>query len=536
MRALERGREAALSTLAGVSAVGVGLATLLVVASGGRRLAAVVVGGIGFLAACYVTRNARLVCLWGFMATLSLNISRKLTAYSDRGGGATGVQIELCDPLWAALGLFLAWDVLAGRRRMIRVPKVVWVWGLIMLLGMVTVLTGQWRRVAAYEVIRMAKMALMFLVLVNELERPRQLIHAGAGLALGVLAQGVVAVLQFVKGGSLGLEFLGETAEKTTQQLAESSVVGQEIWRVSGLLLHPNLLGVFLAAAIPVCVGLFLTPIGRGLRAACLVTAGVATVALVATFSRSSWVSFAAAMAVFGGLTLAHGQMRRRSLMPAVAAAAALGLVLVVFAGPISTRLFASKADATDARERFKEEAGRLIAEKPVFGWGMNAYVDEVLAFSDFSRASYGGWVPPVHNIYYLWTADLGVVGLVLHLWVIAWLVWVGVGNLGIRHPLMYTLNAACLGAMAAFVVDGNFSFSLRVDQILREFWVLAAVLCAVRSWRVRGEAALTPTEPDAGGVLPDARGLFGTRGEGIGGRLGGRLHESTTPRDGEWA
>ena len=495
---------------AGVCAAG--LIGLLVVGIAGTKLTVVVLAAGAFLALGYVTGNIRLICLYGFLITMSLNLSRKLTGFSDRGGGANAVQIDASDPFWLALAFFLAWELFARRRKTIRIPKVVWLWGLIMAMGTYTVLFGEFQRVAAYEVIRMAKVGTFFIVLANELRRPKQFIHAAAALAIGVLLQSCVAVLQYVKNDTLGLEILGETAKETTQQLAESSVVGQEIWRVSGLLLHPNLLGIYLAAIIPLMIAMFLAPINRSLRFMFLAATGLGTFALVVTFSRSSWVSFAGAMAVFGGLILAHRELYRRSLMPAIAAVSVVIVVLAVFSGKVLSRLFDSKIDATDARSRFKEEAARLIAEKPFFGWGMNSYVDEVLAFSYFSREAYGGWVPPVHNIYYLWTADTGLIGLSCYLLVIAFFVFVGIANIRTRDPMMFSINAACLAALVAFLIDGNFSFSLRVDQILRQFWIFGGIMVAIRYWRITGERSGLPLTPDNTDLIPDTRGLLNPR------------------------
>jgi len=51
---------------------------------------------------------------------------------------------------------------------------------------------------------------------------------------------------------------------------------------------------------------------------------------------------------------------------------------------------------------------------------------------------------------------------------------------------MLFTVNAACLSAMLAFWVDGFFSLSLRFNHILRVFWVLAAVIVAIRYLRLQ--------------------------------------------------
>ena len=101
----------------------------------------------------------------------------------------------------------------------------------------------------------MSKIALMFLVVVNEIKRPEQLFSCVVPIAMGVILQGAVAIVQYLKGGLLGLEFLGETTAETISQLAATSVQGQEVFRPSALLWHANILGIYLAGVLPLLIG-----------------------------------------------------------------------------------------------------------------------------------------------------------------------------------------------------------------------------------------------------------------------------------------
>ena len=127
-----------------------------------------------------------------------------------------------------------------------------------------------------------------------------------------------------------------------------------------------------------------------------------------------------------------------------------------------------------------------MIWVKPWLGWGVNSYVHEVVPYLEHPVKAYSGWVPPVHNIYLLWWAETGIVGLAIHLWLWGGLAWVAVQNLRVRDEVMYVANAAALAALVAFAVDGFLSFSLRINQPQRVFWVLGAMIMAVRYWRLR--------------------------------------------------
>jgi O-antigen ligase len=180
-----------------------------------------------------------------------------------------------------------------------------------------------------------------------------------------------------------------------------------------------------------------------------------------------------------------HPGLRRRSGVACTYAILALAVVGGAFYGPISTRLFDSKDDATFGREMFIEDATALIDDAPAFGSGLNGYSYNVRDFMKTRPDKYeDGWIPPVHNIYYLWWAETGYVGLAVFLFMWAWIIWIGIQNLRVQDQIMFVANAASLSGMLAFMVDGYFSFTLRVTPTLKEFWALASLIMAVQYWR----------------------------------------------------
>lgn len=450
------------------------------------RWLAFLLGGAAVVLVAWLSGNPRLFCLWGFALTMPLNLSQYFgQIYYTKAGGENGFRIESSELFLAALAGFLAWDILCGRRRGLRIPKVSFLWLAIMFMGFLAMAFSRNRLDAAHEVVRMAKLLLLFLVVCNELERPRRFLHCAAALTLSVTAESVIGLIEYVRKANFGLGILGETDARTIEILAATSVRTEKVFRVSAFLLHPNLLGIFLAASLPLAVGLFLYKAGKGSKLFFLAGVVVGISALVVTFSRSGWVSFAVAVTVVMSLLMANPGLRRRTLLTAAAAALILAGLGAVFYGPITTRVFESKEDAMLGRAEFEADAKRMIAESPWIGWGLNSYVDELPAFSKWPPSAFGGYLPPVHHIYYLWWAETGLVGLMLHLAMWGSIVWTGVRNLRVKNELLYTINAACLGGMIALGIDGFFSFSLRVSSIFKLFWVLAGMILAVHYWRL---------------------------------------------------
>jgi len=461
-------------------------------AANSLRPAAGLVAAMAFPVLAFGSGNPRLFCLWALMFALPFDFSVYIGPVSDRAGGERALRLEMSDPMILALFAFQARDLLTGRWPGLRVPKVILIWLLIMLVwGVGTLaglLAGHFRFAAGYEVVRMLKVALLFVVLVNELDTPSRMLHAAMALALSVLFQAGVGLAQYIHGQPFGLEFLGEVGAKTAEDLASFSVRDARVFRISGFVLHPNLFGIFLAACLPLVLACLM--IMRGLAARLLfgVAGAAGFVALILTQSRSAWVAFAGASGIVLLLMVMHRRLFRLSISTAAVGGVALAIAIGAFHEPIMKRLFDSQDAAAIGREEFKDDARRLIDDSYMMGWGLNQYVQELPPYMKTSARSYSYWIPPVHNIYYLWWAETGLIGLAVHLVMWISIALMAVRNLRVRDELLFTVNVACLAAMVAFAVDGFLSFSLRVNPISRTYWVLAAMIYATYYWRRQQE------------------------------------------------
>ena len=467
------------------------LAVLTAVSS--WRVAAVATAAVALPLVAQMSGNPRLFLLWCLMFALPFDLSMYFGPISDKGGGERAFRLEFADLFFLALAAFQLRDVLRRRWPGIRIPKVSIFWGLIMLRCIMTIVEGPWRTTAIHELLRMAKMLLLFIVIANELDNPRRVLHAAGAMALAVLVQSGFGLAQWLRGATFGLEILGEIGNTTAGVLARNSVQNAQVFRISAFVGHPNLLGIYLAAALPLCVAGFVMRGGSVARLWFLASGVLGLVALILTQSRSAWASFALAAVVQIGLLLMHRGMFRRSLATLTVALAALVVVVAVFQEPITKRLFDSKDDATIGRQEFNEDAKRMIDAKLWLGWGVNSYVHEVPEFMKHSAKAYGGWIPPVHNIYYLWWAETGITGLLVHLTMWLAIVWAAWRNLAVQNETLFNINLACMAGLLAFAVDGFLSFSLRVNQPLRLYWVLAGIVFAIhyqrRASRLAGPA-----------------------------------------------
>jgi O-antigen ligase len=464
------------------------------------RLAAVLIGGLACWVGARFSRNPRLFCLWCLGFSIPFLFAKTIGPVINKGGGEVAFNIDVTDIFLVVFCAYLARDLRNGRTA-IRVPKSAYFWIAIMLWGFYAIIAGPYRTTAAHEVVRMVKMLVLFIVLCNELETPRRILHWCAALSTGLLVNAITGLAQFHYHRTFGLADLGEPSADVTETLAAVSLNGVSVWRVGAFLLHPNIFGAFLAALLPLMIACFLIRGKRMQKLYFLAVFVLGVGALLATDSRSGWISFSVAFCCFMMASFAHGRLRQRSALAGIAIFILILGILWVGREQIATRIFDSKAEALSFREMFKGDARRMIADRPLWGSGLNAYVLQLPAYAEYR---YGSWPPPVHQIYYLWWAETGLVGLCFHLALWAGIVWIGLRNFRVRDERMFAVNAACVVGMLALALDGFVSFSLRLTPILKIFWSLAAMMMSIRYWRLRAEMPVRRFRRIPAADLPD--------------------------------
>ncbi len=275
-------------------------------------------------------------------------------------------------------------------------------------------------RNTAFQLLSLGVVWFVYLFIVNE--RP-QLTWP---LALVVLIQGGVGVAQFVLQRNLGLAALGELA--LNPEVRGVSVLmteeGQRWLRAYGLTGHPNLLAALLTLLLLLLLLDF--PKQHGVRRALLVgVCGVGVLGLLATVSRAAWLAFGVGLVVWTlgtwleSSALRSSASRRPSRSLARYAAwvlvpIAAGAAFVVFYGrQLATRFFDlnTAVEARSLLERLRDVriAWTLIRDHPWTGVGLGNYLASARQIDRSARV--------VHNVPLLVTAEMGMLGGVLWLW-----------------------------------------------------------------------------------------------------------------------
>jgi O-antigen ligase len=315
-----------------------------------------------------------------------------------------------------------------------------------------------------------------------------------SALAVSIVPLVLIVVLQAIRQQSIGLILLGEFQYNITQRGISVLTAGDLLWvRPYGLLPHPNHTGGYLAVATLACTALVLMD-RRWLCWVGTVLFWFGLYGLLLTFSRSAWIGFAAGgvfTLVYGGRWLRDQQVLRRQVFIALAGAVVVTLIFtmqyrpLVLARTIGPFLQSERTQETvDAGEIESIEsmslesravldgiAWRSIREHPMRGVGIgNAPWQASIYLMDTDldlRANYG------HNTFLAAWSDVGLVGLLLYLTVLAVGVFLALRQQ--RSPAQGALLAGWVALAVAGVFD-YYTWALLPFQLL---WIglLAAAL-----------------------------------------------------------
>jgi O-antigen ligase len=225
--------------------------------------------------------------------------------------------------------------------------------------------------------------------------------------------QGFIAILQFVKQGSVGISFLGEyIAEIGTPGMANVSIYGEKLVRAHGTFPHPNILAGFLIFGL--LIGFYYVSretIVTKLYVSCGTI--VLILGIFFTFTRTAWF-----LAILAGLGYLVYYLWLKRYSPAITIViigiVSCGTIGLFFGDYLKTRSSAltSSSDSVILRQTYSEHAFELIKNKPLLGVGVGNYIPALQDLAHLQSWQY----QPAHNIFLVIAVEMGIVGLIVFL------------------------------------------------------------------------------------------------------------------------
>jgi hypothetical protein len=485
---------------------GMSLALLLVwgVASQGKT-SAVVIAGL-FALGCWPILAAfrgqlQKVLLLALAATLSISLKFHLAFRSDHFGGAVGYRVSITELLVAAILLCVAWGASRGGRLAVRINKPIFLaFGAYLLCAAMSVFASDDVEVGLYQLSALLTSFLLFVFLSNYLtSRGRIRIFVG-GLLLGIVLQSAVAIVQVKRPGLLSLSFLGASEEVEPEQadgnidlpdvdLGTTSVGGEITHRPTGLLIHPNVLALYLVLMIPLSLAAWLGSRTRWMEWLGLGTLCLGGATLYLTLSRSGWVGLLAALVLASLFWLARRLPRftraKRALLVLMFVVALGGLAAK--AHTLYLRITESSSEAIDFRVNLAKAAVGMLADHLTFGVGLNNFIGHVEDYDASGMSRIKKY--PVHNIVLMEFSETGLLGGIAFLVLVATLLvqtmrW----SLRAQDPEYRMLGLLLACGLAGFWVAEMSGFVSRIPIMTSLLWCCVGLIYALQ--RVDAEDA----------------------------------------------
>jgi len=313
------------------------------------------------------------------------------------------------------------------------------------------------------------------LYLVNNVKDLRRILWP---LVWGVGLQAVWGIAQFAVNHDLGLHLLGESPLGPDQ--GGVAVVGDEAHRqirAQGLLPHPNMLGGLLAFAVVPFLVLYRN-VSQRRRGWLLLLAGFMGIALVLSFSRASWAVVLTVLLIVGAVVMLQRKWGRTLWLP-MAVLLLGGMVAMAWQWPNVAGRFsvASPLEQRSVEDRAASwnDWKQVINGYEFAGVGTGNYTQALIRL----RPDQLVWTyKPVHNIYLLMTAENGVVGTAIWLWLALSVFWLWLKT---AKPARFEwwLGLAGLGILAGGLAD-HWAVSFQQGRLL-VFLALALIILESR-------------------------------------------------------
>ncbi|MFH1426286.1 MAG: O-antigen ligase family protein [Candidatus Kerfeldbacteria bacterium] len=242
-----------------------------------------------------------------------------------------------------------------------------------------------------------------------------------AVLVITALIQSALAFQQFFMQQVIGLKWLGmasqlpETLGVQVVQVMQDGT-SERILRAYGSLPHPNMLAGLLTVAILTALVYYATHktnTAQILYGAALV---ILSSALFFTFSRQAWIALAAAVAILVAFTFIKQKQFPARVAIGIAAVILPFIVLTAMYPQLVTARMQSDAPleqlSMSERQLYAEQATQMLKKEWVTGVGMGnytAFLHAQDAKQDIIKETHD--YQPVHNIYLLAFAELGIFG-----------------------------------------------------------------------------------------------------------------------------
>jgi O-antigen ligase len=323
------------------------------------------------------------------------------------------------------LGVLIVLFFIYLKKNRIKFPPSRLVWLLVALL-LWNLLTAFWSLDWNLTIYSWSVLACGFLFYFLISHGPAKKIGLMIVFVISAVIQSLLAWYQFLTQSIFASKWLGLAAHRAEDLGVFVIEYGDQRWlRAYGSLPHPNMLAAFLVIALIFLFVLSLEADDRQKRLFVGLSWIVMIPALLFTFSRAAWLGFAVCYLVFIIWLIVKKIKNRLTIQLLILGVVLAGVLGAMFWQPVTARVLGEQRleiFSNQERVNLYNQSKILIKDFWYRGVGLGNYT---LAVNKQIDSSWPVWAyQPVHNIYLLALAEVGIIGLGLYLFVICYLLF----------------------------------------------------------------------------------------------------------------
>jgi putative inorganic carbon (hco3(-)) transporter len=428
------------------------------------------------LAIAFINQLEKTVFL-SFLILLPIELGKSFFYFSpDFEGGSHELRITI--PLILFLVLLCYWtvSVVIGKSKVYFDRPLHICTSIFMILSGLSIFVAERQSLSIFEFIRAVNAFLIFLYISNCINTENKLDQAIMWLQLSLIPQICVGLYQWAFKRNIGLTLVGEMELDSKLSWANES-----LFRIGGLIGHPNGFGLYLILTLPFCL-VFMLSKDRKLvtRAISFILLCFGLFCLIATRSRASWVAFVFSGAATLSLLLAYTRaLRLKHLLLGVIVLTGIATIVFSFRTVIRDRLLTDDDGSALSRIPMMVDALNVIQNNPLLGVGLNNYAAIVHKY-DITGIHREWRNTAVHNLFLLIAAESGIVTLFAFLGVFLIVFKYVFLLLQFENhiPLALGLFMSVVGFLTISLVGPDYRF---YPSIQREIWLIIGLAAAAK-------------------------------------------------------
>lgn len=249
--------------------------------------------------------------------------------------------------------------------------------------------------------------------------------------------------------------------------------------RITAAFKTSNGLGGYLAVVLPLVIAMSLNRSWRMYQQILFAIFSVIIFwALILTFSRGAWLAAFVGVSV---LAMVFFSLRHPKLVKW-----AVVLIVIIFGCSFGAMEAIDRSDTVQWRIGVWRDSLRMIADRPVFGHGINTF----MAVFQSYRTAHLNEPTYAHNCYLQMTAEIGMLGMGALLWVLAVLFSSSFKKIRIfaaKDNELMLLSLGLFAGMAAYFVHCFFDTNLYTLQLSVYIWLVIGLLVATTNQLEKG-------------------------------------------------